>query len=476
MSESDKSVFISYRRKHGAGWARAILQDLKAHGYDVFVDVESIDSGSFESVILNQIEARAHFLLLLTPGCLDRCNEAEDWLRREIQHAIKLQRNVVPLTLEQFSFATHAGNLPAALAPLTKYNALAIYHDYFDQGMDKLRDRFLKQPVVGAIKPTPKADRPRFLELLNASNREIGAFDPKLKPIDWLTLGSDLAKKSAAPSSLPEVKKPEKSQSFDWQKLLPTDDPNESRFPFLKRDKAASPWPFPIGGTAAAADHLKPGDFQLNAAGIPTAMLDKLTELLAAGETIKQIAFGPKGSWVFIRNRCSFWKHDVPEEMTKQLWEQFNNNKGIAHVALAPNGGWVILQERVHLMFKNHDIPSSLYEKLLDLYSDDKEIKCVAFSPKDGWVVLYGKNGFWCENVPGELLQKMHEWADLHYELKQVALGSNASWVLLAGTTGYWQQNIPKKMADKLGEYHAAGKTIKSVAISPDSGWVILGD
>jgi hypothetical protein len=475
MSESDKSVFISYRRKLGAGWARAILQDLKAHGYDVFVDVESIDSGSFERVILNQIEARAHFLLLLTPGSLDRCTEPEDWLRREIHHAIQLERNIVPLTLEQFSFANHADNLPAALAPLTKYNALAIYHDYFDQGMTKLRDRFLKQPVVGVIKPTPKADRPKFLELLNASDREIGQF-AKLKPFDWLTPGSDLAKNTPAPSSLPQVKKPEKSKSYDWRKLLQTDDPSN---PFLappKLDKAASPWPFPISETAATADHLKPGDFRFNAAGIPTAMLEKLTELLAAGETIKQIEFGPNGSWVFIRNQCSFWQYGVPEEMNKQLWKQFSASEEIPHVALGPKDAWIILGDKHLLMFTDRDIPASLRKKLLELYRADKEIKCVAFSASGGWVVLYGKNGFWCENVPGELLQKLHEWADLHYELKQVAFGPSASWVLLAGTTGYWQQNIPKKMADKLGEYHAAGKTIKSVAISPDSGWVILGD
>jgi hypothetical protein len=44
MSESDKSVFISYRRKLGARCARAIWQDHKLYGYDVFVDVESIDN------------------------------------------------------------------------------------------------------------------------------------------------------------------------------------------------------------------------------------------------------------------------------------------------------------------------------------------------------------------------------------------------------------------------------------------------
>jgi len=59
--------------------------DLRQHGYDVFMDVESIDSGQFETIILDQIAARAHFLVILTHGTLERCQEPNDWLRREIR-------------------------------------------------------------------------------------------------------------------------------------------------------------------------------------------------------------------------------------------------------------------------------------------------------------------------------------------------------------------------------------------------------
>jgi hypothetical protein len=58
-TDTEKTVFISYRRAVSAGWARAIFDDLDAHGHDVFMDVESIDSGAFETIILNQIAARA---------------------------------------------------------------------------------------------------------------------------------------------------------------------------------------------------------------------------------------------------------------------------------------------------------------------------------------------------------------------------------------------------------------------------------
>src|SRR5574341_300850 len=77
MTAPNKTVFISYRRNVSAFIARAIFLDLRAHGYDVFMDVESIDSGTFDSIILNQIAARAHFLVILTPGTLNRCAQPD---------------------------------------------------------------------------------------------------------------------------------------------------------------------------------------------------------------------------------------------------------------------------------------------------------------------------------------------------------------------------------------------------------------
>jgi hypothetical protein len=68
------SVFLSYRRNVSAFIARAVFQDLRQHGYDVFMDVESIDSGQFETIILNQIAARAHEK---RSGCPAACGGGE---------------------------------------------------------------------------------------------------------------------------------------------------------------------------------------------------------------------------------------------------------------------------------------------------------------------------------------------------------------------------------------------------------------
>ena len=61
MERIEKTVFPSYRRTN-IPWALAIFQNLTQHGYDVFFDYNGIASGDFESVILGNITARAHFL------------------------------------------------------------------------------------------------------------------------------------------------------------------------------------------------------------------------------------------------------------------------------------------------------------------------------------------------------------------------------------------------------------------------------
>ncbi len=95
---SDKTVFISYRRDAaGRGFARSLAEALTHRGYDVFLDVDSIDAGRWAEQIAAEVAARAHFLLLLTPGALDGCADEADWVRREYELAARHGRNVVPV-------------------------------------------------------------------------------------------------------------------------------------------------------------------------------------------------------------------------------------------------------------------------------------------------------------------------------------------------------------------------------------------
>ncbi len=154
-------IFISYRRSTSQHFARSIFNALQQRGHDVFLDVNSIDSGAFDGIIRNQIAARPHFLLILSKGALERCVNTDDWLLKEIQEAISLNRNIVPVYDEGFNFNDEKHFLPESLQDfLSKQNAPPFYHYYFNAFIETLSDRFFKQNIDNLpVTPTPPAER-----------------------------------------------------------------------------------------------------------------------------------------------------------------------------------------------------------------------------------------------------------------------------------------------------------------------------
>ena len=184
------TVFLSYRRNVSAFIARAIFMDLRQHGYDVFMDVESIDSGQFDTIILAQIAARAHFLVVLTHGTLEGCQEPDDWLRREIEYAMELGRNVVPILVNGFRFDANAHTyLTGKLHNLPRYNGPTLYHDYFDAAMERLRTRFLRLPAEGDIKPAPPQDAPVVQQKIDEVARQPASTKQELSAEDYFNRG-----------------------------------------------------------------------------------------------------------------------------------------------------------------------------------------------------------------------------------------------------------------------------------------------
>jgi tetratricopeptide (TPR) repeat protein len=190
MDRIEKTVFLSYRRTN-IPWALAIFQNLTQHGFDVFFDYNGIASGDFERVILGNIAARAHFLVLLTPSALERCQDPEDWLRREIEAAIATQRNIVPLMLESFDFGAPgiANQLSGGLAGLKNYNGLRIPPDYFDEAMERLRSRFLSVPLTAVLHPASTHAQQAADEQKAAANAAPTVRETELTAQQWFERG-----------------------------------------------------------------------------------------------------------------------------------------------------------------------------------------------------------------------------------------------------------------------------------------------
>ena len=190
MERIEKTVFLSYRRTN-IPWALAIFQNLTQHGYDVFFDYNGIASGDFEHVILGNITASAHFIVLLTPSALERCDDPNDWLRREIETALTNQRNTVPLMLEGFDFGTPkiASQLTGTLAALKHYNGLSIPPEYFLEAMDRLRGRYLSVPLAAVLHPASLTAQRVATEQKKAAEAAPAVQEEELTAQQWFERG-----------------------------------------------------------------------------------------------------------------------------------------------------------------------------------------------------------------------------------------------------------------------------------------------
>jgi hypothetical protein len=130
MPSSRPSVFISYRREGGAAEARMLQTFLESIKWRVFLDVDNMEPGHFDEQILTHIEKHDAFILVCSPGCLDACSDEADWVRREIVHAIKFRRRIVPFLLPAFKWPS-SQSLPEDLHGLPKHHGFHYSHTHW---------------------------------------------------------------------------------------------------------------------------------------------------------------------------------------------------------------------------------------------------------------------------------------------------------------------------------------------------------
>jgi len=184
MARIEKTVFISYRRKD-ISWALAVYQYLASQKYDVFFDYTHIPSGDFEQIIVSNIKARAHFILILTPNALDRTNNEGDWLRREIETAIDEKRNIIPLFFDGFSFGSPnvKEKLTGKMGNISRYNGLDVPSGYFPEAMERLSTRYLNTPLDAVIHPVSIEVRKRSKEEKVAANKALREQKTEIKEL-----------------------------------------------------------------------------------------------------------------------------------------------------------------------------------------------------------------------------------------------------------------------------------------------------
>ncbi|MBO4982674.1 MAG: TIR domain-containing protein [Clostridia bacterium] len=146
MDKLTFDVFISYRRDGGEVLGRLMFELLK-NDYNVFFDHETLSSGRFDTKLLDIIEASRDVLVILSPGCFDRCGNEGDWFMSEISCALKHNKNIILLMTDKFVMPTkkELEALPSEIDTLIKYNGYAVNIAYIDSIISKLNNE-MKAP------------------------------------------------------------------------------------------------------------------------------------------------------------------------------------------------------------------------------------------------------------------------------------------------------------------------------------------
>ena len=186
-------IFISYRRTGGLETARNLRDRLTSLHYKVFFDLTSMREGKFNQQIFEEIEQADDFLLILSEGSLDRCVEEEDWMRLEIQRALLLHKNIIPIWKP--TFKGFPLSLPQDIADIRNYDSVRLSEDYYDafflKVIARLKAQRTRNPDNKSPFPIVSGQDSRFVtfnEWVNKNKRFT-----IIKFLRWLLLFSALA-------------------------------------------------------------------------------------------------------------------------------------------------------------------------------------------------------------------------------------------------------------------------------------------
>lgn len=189
-------VFISYRRDGGEMLAMHLAHRLREKGITVFFDVETMRSGKFNEQIFNVIDDCNDFLLILTKDSLDRCGSPSDWVRLEIEHALKMKKNLIPIFGRDFEFPDI---LPESIDEIRYCNGIHANTEFFDAVVERIISLLETKAIPGRDAAQQNQEKKaEFISLLEADYNYLVELSISLRTADQEKFNSVLGHMESA--------------------------------------------------------------------------------------------------------------------------------------------------------------------------------------------------------------------------------------------------------------------------------------
>ena len=141
-------IFISYRRGDSQGATGRLFDRLLQHfeHTEVFMDVDDLEPGvDFVKALNDQVANCTAFIAVIGPDWLAatdgagqrRLDDANDYVRLEIEAALKRDIRVIPVLVDGGRMP-RTEDLPESLRPLARRQAVELTHQRFLSGVDEL--------------------------------------------------------------------------------------------------------------------------------------------------------------------------------------------------------------------------------------------------------------------------------------------------------------------------------------------------
>lgn len=130
--EKNIDIFISYRRSNGAGLASLLKVHLEMRRFTVFLDVHGLEAGKFDQSLLQSIRSSRNFLLVCSPGALNRCLgdfKQKDWIHKEVACALNSECNIIPVLDSNF-IMPKPDCLPESMRGITEWEGVRWRHSH----------------------------------------------------------------------------------------------------------------------------------------------------------------------------------------------------------------------------------------------------------------------------------------------------------------------------------------------------------
>ncbi len=143
-----KDIFISYRNDGiGNNFAARLKADLDRCGYLVYFNSHERRAGEFPLRLKEAIAQCKDFVLILSAGCIEKLcqNEAVDWVREEILYAKFMDKNILPILLDNTAMPVKQ-QLPEILKFICDYDAIVFPEQYMKSPFQGFTEMLISMP------------------------------------------------------------------------------------------------------------------------------------------------------------------------------------------------------------------------------------------------------------------------------------------------------------------------------------------